>query len=58
MIARLRVGRTAPYSQLLLCGTISDMNFPDVRGTCEDVLRFTGFQDCGAAGSAIFQSRT
>ena len=40
MIARLRAGRTAQYSQSLLCGTISDMNLPDVRGTCEDVLRF------------------
>jgi hypothetical protein len=26
MIARLRAGRTAQYSQLLLCGMISDMN--------------------------------
>lgn len=41
MIARLRAGRTAQYSQLLLCGTISDMNLPDVRGACENVLRFT-----------------
>ncbi len=41
MIARLRAGRTAQYSQLLLCDTISDMNPPDVRGTCENVLRFT-----------------
>ena len=41
MTARLRAGRTAQYSQLLLCGTISDINPPDIRGTCEGVLRFT-----------------
>lgn len=39
MIARSRAGRTAQYSQSLLCGATSDMNPPDVRGTCEIVLR-------------------
>jgi hypothetical protein len=41
MTARLRAGRTAQYLQLLLCGTISDVNPPDIRGTCESVLRFS-----------------
>ena len=58
MIARLRAGRIAQYSQLLLCRTTSDMNPPDVRGTCENVLRFTCFQDCGAAGPAVLQGRS